>query len=210
MHELLRYAAVIYDANCIVYFCFRIRENDSRGHPVVLSGPNTERARVITARLQFNNKRVTTIRAAFDEANRVLATQALQSLIDEGYVQSQLRIPQIVSPALKLRIAKNLKKEIDSLSKQPWFFVIPFIPAPERVGAVSELYRQFCLNPAYQQRIPPYKGVPSDTDIALILFSGHQTHPLLTNDREVYNFAVELKAHGFCELIRAFNSVRLN
>ena len=210
MQELLRYPGVIYDANCIVYFCFKIRDNDTLGHPVTVVGPHTYRARTITDRLVNNKKNVTTLRRAFEEAEKVLSGQALQSLINEGYIQEKLRITTSVSPALKLRLAQALRAEIEQMKQQKWFVVNPFLPAGGRADAVKEVYRKFCLNPAYHNRIPQHKGCPSDVDIALILYSQESTTPLLTNDREVFNFATELKAYGFCELIKAFRDVRLN
>jgi hypothetical protein len=164
----------------------------------------------MTQGLVNNKKGVTTIRRALAEADKILATQALQHLIDEGYIQQLLRLASPVSPALKLRLAQSLKREIENLKTQKWFVVSPFIPTKERSDAVRELYRKFCANPAYHNRIPPNKGIPSDTDIALILYSGESVTPLVTNDRELSNFSVELKAYGFCELIKAFNQVRIN
>jgi hypothetical protein len=183
---------------------------DSLGYPVTVAGPYTQRARTMTERLLHNQKKVTTLRRVLDEADKVLAGRALQSLIDEGYIQQALRIAGSVPPALKLRLAQSLRKEIEALKAQKWFVISPFIPTKQRDDAVRELYRRFCLNPAYHNRIPQNKGVPSDADIALVLYSGDSASPLVTNDREIFNFAAELKAYGFCELIKPFRQVRLN
>jgi hypothetical protein len=210
MHELLRYPSVIYDANCIIYLCFKFNDTDALGRPIVLRGPHTDKATRITNVLVYNKKYVTTTRKAWEEADKIVAVQALQKLIDEGYVQQRLQLAGSVSMALRLRLAQGLRQEIASLARKTWFLVNPFLPSTVLVESVKELYRQFCLNPAYHRRIPAYKGCPSDTDIGLVLYSGDSRTPLLTNDKEVYNFAAELRAHQLCELIKGFPQVRIN
>jgi hypothetical protein len=210
MQDLLRYARVIYDANCVVYYCFVFEERDTGDCPVRVQGPETGRARAITFRLAHAQKKIVTIRKAWDEASRILAAKALDDLIRAGYIQAQLRIDGRVSDALKLRIHKALKTEFAAMSKQEWFELDgTFTPAVERVEALKRQYAEFCLDPNYQKLIPPYKGNPSETDYWLILFSKHATSPLLTNDKEIGNLGLPLKERGFCEMIKPFRGVRI-
>lgn len=210
MEGLLRYERVIYDTNCIVYYCFRIQEEDSTGRPVVVTGPHTQRARRITDILVVNKKVVCTLRLAWVEAEKVLV-EALNRLVEEGYIQNQLQIPRAVPHALKFRLAKSLREGLSRMKAERWFVIDGSYVAQEaRMEMVRTLYEQFARDPATRDRIPQYKTVPSNQDISLILFSGHARFPLLTNDREIYNFAQELAQHGFCEMIKAFPRVQFS
>ncbi len=105
----------------------------------------------------------------------------------------------------------SLRQELDSVARKAWFLVDrQFVAPSDRMENIREQYRQFALNPKTQNRIPPGKYIPSDVDISLILYSGHTRTPLLTNDKEIYNFAPELSAGGFCEMIKPFLQVRFS
>lgn len=211
MQGLLQYPGVVFDANCIVYFCFKFTTKDTSERSVEVLGPETYRARTITDRLIEKQKLVSTVRKAWDEAQKVLVGKALENLIREGFIQQKLRIVGAISPSLRLRMAQALNEEVKSLSGKAWFRIDKaFVPPKERVAAVEELYARFCANSEYHDRIPAYKGRPSETDIVLILYSDHTRWPLITNDREISNFATELKDEGFCRLIRAFHEIKLN
>jgi len=209
MKHLLGYAAVIYDANCIVYQSFSIVEHDMLGLPVRLESPNTTRAKQVTRALVNNKKGISTIRRAFEEAEKILVGKALISLIEEGTIHRQLRIKGKLDPMLKFRITKNLRTELSQIKQQKWFVISAFFADPTRLEQVRALYREFCLSPELSKRIPGGKGDPSDVDISLLLFSADSKHPLLTNDEELYNFDSELRAKGFCECVRAFRSVKV-
>lgn len=211
MQALLRYEHVIYDANCIVYYCFKIEEKDIDGNTVPILGPETEKARRITRSLMRNKKSVLTLKIAWQEAREILPGKALESLIQEGYIQRHLRTSGAIPPALKFKLAKALSEQLERMATERWFVInTAFVANPQRIEAVRELYRQFALNPTTQNRIPPFKGDPSVVDISLLLYSKEIRAPLLTNDREIYNFAPELAMNGFCEVVRGFREVRFS
>jgi hypothetical protein len=208
MQQLLGYSTVIYDANCIVYQSFSVMEHDTTGVSVHVSSPDTARARRITNSLVYNKKTVSTVRRAFEEADKILVGKALTQLIENGTIQQQLKIKGKLDPMLKLRIAKNLRGELERMKRQSWFVISLFVADQKRTEQVKELYRVFCLDPELSKRIPGGKGDPSDVDISLLLFSADCKHPLLTNDRELYKFSDELREKGFCELIRGFPDIK--
>ena len=208
MRDLLQFPCTIYDANCIVYYCFRIEDRDVEEARVVILGPETRKARDITSQLIRNAKTICTLIAAWTEVANVLS-KALQSLIDDGYIARELRTDKQISPTLRWRFMRSLKQEMVKLHRSEWFSVVQgYDPTMAKVREVRELYARFARDPKTQNRIPPNKGMPSNTDIALILYSGHAHLPLLTNDKEISNFAPELRQHGFCELIKPFQGVR--
>lgn len=208
MRDLLQFPCTVYDANCIVYYCFKIETQDVNGTRVVVLGPETQKARDITSQLVRYAKTLCTLIAAWTEVANVLA-KALQSLIDEGYIARHLRTDEQISPTLRLQLLKSLKREMVALDRSDWFSVIRgYTPTLMRVREVRDLYAQFARDPATQERIPPNKGNPSNVDIALLLYSGHARLPLLTNDREISNFAQELRERGFCEFIKPFHRVK--
>jgi hypothetical protein len=212
VNELLRYGTTIYDANCLVYYIFRFDERDAAGKLVTISGPHTEHARRITEALIASNKTVCTLFAAWLEAEKVAVVTALKQALQEGYIQTALGIVQgRPSAMLELRLAHALRAQLSRLKQEMWFSIDKrFVAAPQRLAALQHLYDKFKLDPEKQKLIPPYKGDPSKVDGALVLFSGAVRLPLLTNDRELYHFAEDLRTSGFCELIKGFPQVRFD
>jgi len=211
MRDLLKYPTVIYDANCIIYYCFQFPEHDINGRSITVTGPYTEKARRITSILVRESRAIATLRAARQEVETVIVAKALSALLEEGFIQRQLKLTGKPTPALKLRMAQKLKSEILKLTKESWYTEDrTYTPRQDRIGAVRASYDDFASNPQTRDRIPPYKGQPSEVDVALILYSGDSNLPLLTNDREIFNFAAELAAQGFCALIKAFPHVSFN
>lgn len=207
MRDLLQFPCTIYDTNCIVYYCFKIETQGVDGAQVVILGPETQKARDITSQLVKGAKTVCTLIAAWTEVANVLA-RALQALINEGYIGRELGTNKQISPTLRFQLLKSLQREMVQLDRTGWFSVVRYSPTLARMREVRDLYAQFARNPAMHHRIPPNKGDPSNVDISLILYSGHARLPLLTNDREISNFAPELREHGFCELIKPFREVK--
>jgi hypothetical protein len=208
LRYLLPHPSVIYDTNCIVYYCFEIQEENALGQQIVVRGANTLKARLITRKLVEAQKSLLTLRGAWLEASNTIIAKALEGEIREGQVQSQLGIGPSVPPGLKFRLARKLRVQLDSLSRERWFRIDSmYRPTVESVISLKEEYARFCADPELQKRIPPYKGNPSDVDIELILYSGYVRVPLLTNDKEIFSFSSELTAKGFCFLIRGFRDV---
>jgi len=207
--ELLRYESTIYDANCLVYFVFVFEEKDRLGNKVTIIGPNTSRVQRITNGLLAKNKRIRTLRAAWEEAEKITVASALNDALKEGYIQMALGVEGHMTAMLRFRLVSPLKRQLAELKGKPWLLIEGiFSPKPERIGALRQAYANFAADPEKQKLIPPYKGDPSLVDLALILYSGESKLPLLTNDRELYNFSADLRAMGFCELIKAFPYVK--
>jgi hypothetical protein len=207
--DLLRYPSTIYDANCLVYYVFRISERRSSGEAVVIEGPHTQRARRITEELVANKKTVCTLRLAWEEAEKVTVASALKETLKERFVQARLGVEGRISSLLEYRLVSGLRAQLAQLKRERWFLIeLQFTPNQAKITMLRETYAKFALDPEKQQKIPPYKGDPSFVDLALIVYSEEKTLPLLTNDREIYNFAEELKGMKLCHLIKGFPHVQ--
>ena len=211
MRDLLAYDGTIYDANCLVYYVFYIQESDSVGNSVIIEGPYTGRARRITEILLAKRKKIRTLRVAWEEAEKVTISSALKEAIRDGSIQQRLGLKGKPTSMFEYRLAGRLRAELAGLKRQVWLLIEPaFVPDPARISALKKVYEAFCLDPEKQKLVPPGKGDPSFVDLSLVLFSSATKLPLLTNDRELYNFSTDLKTMGFCELIKAFPHVDLH
>jgi hypothetical protein len=209
VHDLLNYTSTIYDANCLVYYAFRLKEKRDSGEEVTITGPLTERARRITEELIKNKKIISTLKLAWEEAEKVSVASALKQALQEGFIQARLGIKGRASTLLEYKLALALRAQLAQLKKESWFFIeVQFTPKLPKIAALKHAYAQFSLDPEKQKKIPPYKGDPSFVDLALVVYSEEKALPLLTNDKELYNFADELREMKLCQLIKGLPHVR--
>lgn len=209
MQILLAYATTIYDANCIVYYCFEIDMRRDAGGALKIKDQRTDTVRGITARLVAEKKTICTLKCAWDEVRRV-TVRVLNERLDEPAFRADAGLAnQQLPDDLRLHLAHELRKNISNLGRQVWFSIDDtFAPAAVAVQKVRDLYHTLVADTSNSHRFTPCKDpVPSPEDIHLILYSAARRAPLLTNDHNIYEFEQELRTAGLCEAIRPLDTV---
>ena len=95
MASFAGYKKIIYDANCIIYLCFRTEERGKSGNWVVIdSPPFTELARHLTEYLRTHNKIICTLKLVFDEIQVRTLADAVNKRISDQDIRDALGLYQ--------------------------------------------------------------------------------------------------------------------
>jgi hypothetical protein len=198
--RLLAYDSVIYDTNCVLYLRFSVVVSSESGSDVVIDEPPfSEATRDLTEFLRSRSKRVCTLQAAFDEATEELLARIARRRLSDPDVRQKLGLArgEQHSHGLEFQITRKARKKVRGLQSAPWFHVNDFWPRNSRIGSLrSELQKWFDASPTND-------GSPSAVDVALIIYSGDEKLPLVSNDSDITTFAERLQAGRHAELIVA-------
>jgi len=190
MDRLAGFAVIIFDANCIIYHCFRV---DLKVDATVVSVTSrfTPHTRQITEKLIANNQKVTTTQAAFDEV-RDCVFNAVEERMSDREVEAQLGYAQgeKVPDQIKLKVTQSVEKHVRKLqTSTSWFYVdTGFVPDGMALRALKRFFDS--QSTATLGKSKP----PSQVDMELINCGSQRQLPLVTNDRGISNFAEQLIA----------------
>src|SRR3989338_7074079 len=85
------YKSVIYDANCIIYYCFKTELNSKNGTLVVIdSPPYTDIIRNLTQYLINRKIKIRTILGVFNEANEEVLSMVIRQRITDEHLRLEL------------------------------------------------------------------------------------------------------------------------
>lgn len=194
------YSKVVYDTNCIIYY----RLNFSISfHKKKIKLTPTEFPIVEKITSQFLNKNYTIhiLKIAFDEILKKDIAVIIQEYLIEKY-------PFLKRSGLMWIAVRNFEtkatKSIQELKNKGWFCIVEYLPSPCLIEEVRNFYKSLPDSPAKQKLTKKNKDpYPDDVDISLIIYSKTIDSPLLTNDRDIYDFKTELGTNNHCEKIIA-------
>jgi len=204
MNRLLKYTAVIYDANCIIYYCFKSGIGPKNRPIVIDSRPFTDKIREITKVLRERQKNVLTLQLIFDEITQTLLAKVVdEKLYEISHLLRRVNIDYESNAYLVLRkkLLKKINQKVQRLRYgEEWFSIdSQFQPNTQEIADMGMLYQRMLRDPAKQSKFLPRKRrIPSKKDLSLALFSKGKQLPLISNDSDLYNFNSELKDNGYC------------
>lgn len=191
MQRLACFGTVIYDANCLVSYCFYVDVLVNRT-TVNIDRRETAHTRQVTEVLKANKQKVTTTQAAFEEVRNCTA-DAVRDRMAYREIEAKLGYPQGVNvdEQIILKVTLSVAKKVKKLETNDWFYVdSTFIVNDNALNALKIFFSS-------QDREKFGKSkVPSEVDMGLINFGYQRKWPLVTNDRGISNFAQPLSAGG--------------
>lgn len=214
MHRLLKYVAVIYDANCVIYQYFKSEIEDKGIIFIFDSPPFTNQIRKITQILRERRKNIFVPKAIFDEITQsLLATVIEKRLLEMPHQLRKMGRPYNSNSYFSLRqtLLKKIHQKIRKLQYEEWFKIDnQFQPDTEKMGNLIKLYLRMARDPHKQAKFHPQKSkVPSRKDLSLALFSFEKQLPLISNDSHMSKFSRELKDNEFCHEIYALMDIQI-
>lgn len=212
MKRLLSYASVIYDAQCLVYYCLDFSENIN-GKAVVLTSPESELIQNITRNLIEKGKRVVVSEHNYQEISRSRLTASIvKDFVEKGTIRATLGLKtgETTSSAVYLSLTRKLDKKIRGLQGKPWFTIDSFMADPNAMQAVRDFYNSFRQDARMVNLLQKKKRTvcyPSDRDINLLLFSRDNKLPVITNDHDFIDFKADLETASLCHKIIPFKEI---
>jgi hypothetical protein len=213
--RLLHYLATLYDANCIVSYCFFCEVPKKNGAFYLLQEHDTltPLTRRITERLLVEGKQVSTLKEVFDEVSDSLLASIVKRRVNEGDVRRQMGLEHLEPfPAdLELHILKKCTKTVRKLRGKSWFRIVdPFEPDSAQLASLVSFFKRVPSDPVLSGRLSAHKKVmPSPVDLHLMVYSQSSGLPVLTKDSHFTAFSVELRALGHVTEIVSLDSVAL-
>jgi len=206
MASFTGYKKVIYDANCIIYLCFKTEEQGKSGNLVVIdSPPFTELTCRLTEYLKTYNKIICTLKLVFDEIASLNLAEAVKERTSDQDIRDALGLSrgEKFPEHIEYKIVRNMKKKLIKLQYEEWFEIDPnYLANPQSISEVRNFFRAMFNNPTIQPRFKPHKSpIPSRPDISLILYSRDTLFPLISNDRHIYEFKEELANSNYTHKI---------
>lgn len=215
VERLLRYSATLYDANCIISYCFFCEVPKKSGSPYVVQEHDTltPLTRAITQRLLDDGKQVSTLKEVFNEVNDPLLADIVRRRVNEREVRRYLGLQHLEPfPAdLELHILNKCRKSVKKLGVKSWFRIVDsFAPGSTQLSSLESFFRRVPRDPILSGRLRVYKKImPSPVDLHLMVYSKDSGLPVLTNDSHFTAFAVELRTLGHVTEIVPLTSVAL-
>ena len=200
MASFTGYKKVIYDANCIIYLCFKTEEQGKSGNWVVIdSPPFTETTRRLTEYLRTHNKIICTLKLVFDETMSLNLAEAVKERTSEQNLRNALGLSrgEKFPEHIEFKIVRKIKQKLRRLQYEPWFEVDSnYFADLKSISEIRNFFQTMFNNPTIRPRFKPHKPpIPSRPDISLILYSRDTLFPLISNDRHIFEFKEEL-AHS--------------
>lgn len=203
MERLRDFPYIIYDTNCIVYYCFLVNLKNGSA-TVTVTARFTAHTRQITDKLVANSQKVTTTQSAYTEVRECLY-EAVEDRMAYREVEHQLGYAQgvHVPEQIKLKVLQSVERHAQKLPTNSWFSVdASFVPDSNALKALKHFFAS--QNPATLGKSKP----PSQVDLELVNFGFQKQWPLVTNDRGVSNSAAQLSAASLAAPI--YSLVELN
>lgn len=186
MTSLSTHTAVIYDAQLIIYRCFKSEVKARDGTKVVIDSPLfTDLTRNLTEFLIEKHKKIKTIRVIFEEADKKLISCVVIERLNDKNLRLQLGLKpdEKVNRMTVLTLNKKLRQKINRLRYQPWFVVDDYYkPNQNLLLAIIKFYKPKKL-----------KHQLSYEDQCLIAYSKESMLPAITNDSHIYDYRIDLE-----------------
>lgn len=192
------YKSVIYDANCIIYYCFKTEQLSRKGTLVIIdSPPYTDITRNLTQYLIDIKIKVRTVLVVFEEITEEVLSRTIKQRISDEYLRRELGLShgEKFPEDIEYRLNKKLKKKVKRMRYERWFELDEQY-TPKRV--VLDKIRAFFEK---RKTLIGHKGMPSYNDITLILYSKDTILPLISNDRHICDFREDLEKAGYTHKI---------
>lgn len=192
------YNSVIYDANCIIYYCFRTELHSRKGTSIVIdSPPFTNIIRNITQFLINRKIRIRTILVVFNEITTELLSLVIKQRINDGHLRKDLglargeKFPEDIEYSLNKKIKQKAKK----IRYERWFELDEnYIPDRSLLTKIRTFFYE-------RKNDSEQKGIPSNNDMTLILYSKDTVLPLISNDSHICKFKESLEKEGYTHKI---------
>jgi hypothetical protein len=192
------YNSVIYDANCIIYYCLRTELPSRKGTLIVIdSPPFTDITRNLTQYLIKRNIKIRTILIVFEEITKEVISLVIKQRINDGHLRKDLGLArgEKFPEDIEYNLNKNLRKKVKKMRYERWFEL------DERYSPSNSLLVE--VRKYFEARRNAFgnKKIPSDEDMILILYSKDTVLPLISNDSHICKFKESLEKEGYTHKI---------
>lgn len=188
------YKSVIYDANCIIYYCFKTELNSKSGTLVVIdSPPYTDITRNLTQYLINRKIKIRTILGVFNEANEDVLSMVIRQRITDEHLRRELGLVygEKFSEDIELKLNKKLRQKVNKMRYENWFELDErYTPDLLSLTGIRKFFNE-------RKSSFKYERIPSHNDITLILYSKNTVLPLISNDGHICNFREDLEKMGY-------------
>ena len=200
MPAILAYTTLIYDAQLIVYYCFK-SEHFQNGTPVVIdSPPYTDLTRNLTQFFLQKGKTIKTIGVIFDEINKTRTAKIVKERLNDADLRTKLGLKrgERVNAMLELKLNRKITKKIAKLQYERWFKVdYSYNPDSKLLSAIVNFFKPIKLAGDIGYKI-------SHQDCCLIAYPKETTLPVISNDRDIYYYRNDLERLGLTHKIAPF------
>jgi hypothetical protein len=182
------YNSVIYDANCIIYYCFKTELLSRKGTLIVIdSPPFTDIIRNLTQFLINRKIRIRTVLVVFNEITTELLSLVVKQRINDGHLRKELGLArgEKFPEDIEYNLNKKLKQKIKKIRYESWFEL-----DEKYVPNQSLLFK---IRKFFNERKNDIEGMPSYNDMILILYSKDTVLPLISNDNHICKFKERLE-----------------
>ncbi len=192
------YKFVIYDANCIIYYCFRTEHASRKGPLVVIdSPPFTDITRNLTQYLIKKNIKIRTILVIFSELTEDVLSSAIKVRISDEQLRKDLGLArgEKFPEDIEYKLNRNIKKKIKNLRYESWFELDDaYGPNFSQLAALRIFFKEKAF-------FAENKGMPHYNDMTLILYSKDTMQPLVSNDGHIHDLKDDLQKEGYAHKI---------
>lgn len=198
MISFSKYNSVIYDANCIIYYCFKNELSSRKGTLVVVdSSPFTDITRNLTQYLIKRNIKIRTMLIVFEEITKEVLSLTIKDRINNIHLRRELGLAydEKFPEDIEYNLNKNLRKKVKKMRYERWFEL------DERYSPSNSLLVE--VRKYFEARRNAFgnKKIPSDEDMILILYSKNTELPLISNDSHICKFKENLEEEGLTHKI---------
>ena len=214
MERLLHYVATIYDANCIILYCFycEVPRKDGSSCLVQENDSLTPLVRAITQKLIDSGKRIKILRIIINEVRDPVLASAVRRRVNESGLRKKMGLAHLepFPRDLELQILEKCRKTAKKIMAKSWVEVEDFQPEQPKLDALRAFYKRIPTDPSLRGRLSTQKDpMPSMPDLHLMAYSETSGLPILTNDSHFTAFHAELAALNHVAEIVPLTSVKL-
>jgi len=192
------YNSVIYDANCIIYYCFKTELLSRKGTLIVIdSPPFTDIIQNVTQFLTNRKIRIRTILIVFNEITTELLSLVIKQRINDGHLRKDLGLArgEKFPEDIEYNLNKKLKQKVKKMRYESWFELDEkYIPDHLLLTKIRTFFYE-------RKNDSEQKGIPSNNDMILILYSKDTVLPLISNDNHICKFKEDLEKDKFTHKI---------
>ncbi|OGL40358.1 MAG: hypothetical protein A2042_05520 [Candidatus Schekmanbacteria bacterium GWA2_38_11] len=198
MISFSEYEFVIYDANCIIYYCFKTTLLSRLGTSVVIDSPRyTDITRDLTEYLIAKKIKIRTILAVFEEGNKDTLSMAIKQRITDENLRRELGLArgEKFPEDIEYKLNKKIRQKVTKIQYENWFELDKsYIPDQILLSKIKIFFNERKVS-------AERKGIPSQNDMCLILYSKNTTTPLISNDSHICNFREDLEKKDYTHKI---------
>lgn len=197
--SFFEYSKAVYDTNCIIYYRLNFSRKFKKKE-INLTPDEFYIVGRITSQFLDKNYTIHTLKIAFDE----ILKKGIATIVEQFLVRKyrDLRERHGLRRIASRYFEEKVSRSIEELKEKEWFFIVECSPLRCFLEQIKNLYKGLPDSPEKQRLIQKNKvPYPNDVDISLIIYSKAIGSPLLTNDRDIYDFKPELEMNNCCTKI---------